>query len=164
MVRTTANLDDVLGKSEFTRLKTVQPVALHDPTAQLILLSRAPGVNATLVIQGKNMIGSASQPFDLLQGRDQTRGGLDVRSRVKPEDSIVTLDSLANGFGQVFLFPSVASYSESSPSIDQTIIGQRKACTIGSGDFNKDSAFRESGSGDGGRSRLARVESAVFIV
>lgn len=39
VVRATPDVDDVLRETELSGLKTIQPVALHDPATELILLS-----------------------------------------------------------------------------------------------------------------------------
>lgn len=88
---TTADLDDVLGKTKLTRLESVQLVTLHNAAAQLVLLTRAPRINGAFLAECKHMIVTTSEMSDLLERGDQDGARLYTMFRVKPENTIVAL-------------------------------------------------------------------------
>lgn len=68
VVRAAANVHDVLWEPKFARKKPVKLVTLNDATAELVLLARAPGEHAALIIEREDVIGSTGKVLDLLQG------------------------------------------------------------------------------------------------
>lgn len=86
-----AHVDNVLAQAELARLQAVELVALDNAATELVLLARTPGEDAAAVVQGEDMIGTASQLLDLLEGGDENGGGLNAVLRIKAQDAVVAL-------------------------------------------------------------------------
>jgi hypothetical protein len=86
-----ANVNNVFAQAKLARLQAVELVALHDAATELVLLARTPGIDAAAVIQGEDMVGTASQLLDLLEGGDENWSGLNAVLRIKAQDAVVAL-------------------------------------------------------------------------
>jgi hypothetical protein len=86
-----AHVNNVLAQAELARLQAVELVALDDAATELVLLARTPGEDAAVVVQGEDMVGTASQLLNLLQGGDEDRSGLNAVLWIKAQDAVVAL-------------------------------------------------------------------------
>jgi hypothetical protein len=86
-----AHMNNVLAQAKLARLQAVELVALDDAATKLVLLARTPGEDAAAVIQGEDMVGTASQLLDLLEGGDEDGSSLNAVLRIKAQDAVVAL-------------------------------------------------------------------------
>lgn len=88
---TAGDMDDTLGKAKQAGLEAMETGAFNNAASKLVLLSRTPGEDGTLVVQGQDVVVAANNLLDLLETRNEAWLGLNLVLRVESQDSFVAL-------------------------------------------------------------------------
>lgn len=92
VVVTACNVSDgLLWKTEFSRDQALGLGPLDDAATKLVLLTGAPGKDCAGVVEGKDMVSTASDLGDLLQARDEHGLALNKHVRGEAEDALIAL-------------------------------------------------------------------------